>query len=50
MHWKSESEEAGRWTELVRRHNDRLSSLRRNLQGWQGAHEQHCILHDVLHS
>lgn len=45
---KSESGDAGRWAELVRRRSARLDELKREFQGWHGAHEQHCILHDVL--
>lgn len=42
------SKEIGRWVELVQRRSLRLVDLRREFQGWQGSHERHCILHDVL--
>lgn len=45
---KSDSSDNGQWANLIRRRNNRLSELKRDFQGWQGTHEQHCILHDVL--
>lgn len=45
---KSDSSDHGQWADLIRRRNVRLSELKRELRGWQGTHEQHCILHDVL--
>jgi hypothetical protein len=41
-------DDADRWAELVQRRSVRLADLRREFQGWHGAHERHCILHDVL--
>uniref|UniRef100_A0A1B0EXI4 Mediator complex subunit Med12 LCEWAV-domain domain-containing protein n=1 Tax=Phlebotomus papatasi TaxID=29031 RepID=A0A1B0EXI4_PHLPP len=38
----------GRWVNLIRRRSMRIADLRREFRGWQGAHERHCILHDVL--
>ncbi|KAJ6646887.1 Restin like [Pseudolycoriella hygida] len=40
-------DDADRWAELVRRRSVRLADLRREFQGWHGAHERHCILHDL---
>lgn len=45
---KSDSSDNGQWADLIRRRNSRLSELKREFIGWQGTHEQHCILHDVL--
>lgn len=42
------SKEIGHWVELIQRRSLRLADLRREFQGWQGSHERHCILHDVL--
>lgn len=42
------SSDNGQWAELIRRRNVRLGELKREFRGWQGTHEQHCILHDVL--
>lgn len=42
------ADDTNRWAELVRRRSMRLADLRREFQGWHGAHERHCILHDVL--
>lgn len=46
---KSDSSDSnGRWANLIQRRNNRLHELKREFRGWQGTHEQHCILHDVL--
>lgn len=45
---KSDSSDNGQWANLIRRRNSRLYELRRDFRGWQGTHEQHCILHDIL--
>lgn len=33
---------------MVRNRNGHLGELKRELRGWQGNHEQHCVLHDAL--
>lgn len=47
-HQQQKDDDADRWAELVQRRSVRLADLRREFQGWHGAHERHCILHDVL--
>lgn len=44
----SSNSDNGQWADLIRRRNHRLTELKREFRGWQGTHEQHCILHDIL--